>query len=150
LTVRDFEERLASQPPQIREQYATREAREKLLADMVRLEVLAQEARRRGLDRSPRIKVRVDELLVEEMMNSLFGSEESQAKTITDDEIRRYYDAHSAEFAGVRPGMARSLAEAETLIRARLAQEKRREAAARFTDDLVARAHVQTRRDLLP
>ena len=99
LTLQEFDERLASQPPNIRKQYATTEARERLLDEMVRLELLLDEAKRRGIDRSPRVKVRVSELIVEEMMNGLFGSEGAEASKITDQDVRNYYDAHSAEFS---------------------------------------------------
>ena len=243
LTLHEFDERLASQPPNIRAQYTATEARERLLEEMVRLELLLDEAKRRGFDQSPRVKVRVSELIVEEMMNTLFGSEGAEASKITDEDVRAYYDAHSAEFrapeerrasdivladrtkaeailrqlaarpgdeaffrqlarvesedprarasggdqgffseassivpaapireavfriprvgeigakvveseghfhvlmlTGVRPALVRNLDDVRTLIRARLAQEKRRDAIARFTDDLRTRARTR-------
>jgi peptidyl-prolyl cis-trans isomerase C len=249
LTLREFDERLASQPPTIRAQYATPEAREKLLEEMVRLELLVDEAKRRGIDRSPRVQVRVSELIVEEMMNSLFASEGAEASKITDEDVRRYYDSHSAEFrapeerragdivvgdrptaeavlrqvsahpgdevffrqrardgsgapttpassgdqgffseasssgpagpireavfrirrvgevgtevvesegrfhvlmlTGVRPALVRNLADVQTLIRARLTQERRRESIAKFTEDLRVRAHTRLNTALL-
>lgn len=148
LTVEEFQSRLAAMPPEMRAEYAAPAARERLLNDMVRLELLADEAKRRGVDRSPQVKVRVSELVVEEMMNGLFGSESAEAAKVTDDEIRRYYDAHAAEFrspAGVRP-----LDDVRTLIRARLAQEKRREAVARFVEDVRARAQPRVHPERLP
>lgn len=148
LTVAEFEARLSSLPPEIRAQYAEPAARERLLNDMVRLELLYDEAKRRGVDRSPSVKVRVSELVVEEMMNGLFGSEAIEAAGITEDEIRRYYDAHAAEFRS--PAGLRTLDDVRTLIRSRLSQEKRREAMSRFTDELRARAQPRVYLDHLP
>jgi parvulin-like peptidyl-prolyl isomerase len=242
LTLREFDERLASQPPSVRAEFANPEARERLLEEMVRLELLLDEAKRRGFDRTPRVRVRVSELIVEEMMSSLFGSEGAEASKITDEEVQSYYDAHSAEFStpeerrasdivfgdrpraeavfrqlgshpgdeaffrqrardergdtkgpggsgdgaffseqsstgpeaplreavfqlhrvgditkvvesggrfhvlmltGVRPALVRKPGDVQTLIRARLSQEKRRKAIAEFTDGLRSRANTR-------
>jgi len=148
LTVAEFEARLSSLPPEIRAQYADPAARERLLNDMIRLELLFDEAKRRGVDRSPSVKVRVSELVVEEMMNGLFGSEAVEAAGITEDELRRYYDAHAVEFRS--PAGLRTLDDVRTLIRSRLAQEKRREAMSRFTDELRARAQPRLYLERLP
>src|SRR6476659_9093674 len=59
ITLRDFDERLSRQPLALRIQYKSAEARRRLLDDMVRLELLADEARRRGIDRLPEVRDRI-------------------------------------------------------------------------------------------
>ena len=68
-------------------------ARKALLDDMIRMRVLAQEARRRGYDRDPQIMAAYDNLLV----NRLRGEVHAQVKP-TAPEIEAYYNAHLAEF----------------------------------------------------
>ena len=97
LTLREFDERLARLPRPLRAQYSSVEARRALLEQMVDLEVLADAARRRGVDRRPDVKVRISEILVEEMMNTLFGADDLKARQIADEDVQRYYDAHAAE-----------------------------------------------------
>jgi peptidyl-prolyl cis-trans isomerase C len=97
LTLRDFDERLSRQPPALRAQYKSVEARRRLLDDMVRLELLADEARRRGIDRSPEVRDRISELLAEELMNDVFATD-ARGNDVSDAEVQGYYDAHAAEF----------------------------------------------------
>ena len=98
ITRRQLEQGLAGQPKALQEEYKAPAARQELLERMVRLELLADEARRRGLDRQPEVQRRVNELLVEELMNQLFGEKALEATPITDADIQRYYEAHTAEF----------------------------------------------------
>jgi peptidyl-prolyl cis-trans isomerase C len=97
LTQRDFDERLSRQPPALRAQYRSVEARRRLLDDMVRLELLADEARRRGIDRSPEVRDRVSQLLAEELMNEVFATD-IKTGDVSDGEVQAYYEAHAAEF----------------------------------------------------
>ncbi|HVW29452.1 MAG TPA: peptidylprolyl isomerase [Polyangiaceae bacterium] len=97
LTLLDFDERLSRQPLALRVQYKNVEARRRLLDDMVRLELLADEARRRGIDQRPEIRDRISELLAEEVTNQVLATD-AKAGEISDDEVKAYYDAHSAEF----------------------------------------------------
>lgn len=97
LTLLDFDERLSRQPLALRVQYKDVEARRRLLDDMVRLELLADEARRRGIDRRPEIRDRISELLAEEVTNQVLATD-AKAGEVSDAEVKAYYDAHAAEF----------------------------------------------------
>jgi peptidyl-prolyl cis-trans isomerase C len=97
ITLRDFDESLSRQPLALRTQFKRVEARCRLLEDKVRLELLADEARRRGIDRSPEIRDRISELLAEELTNQILTTD-AKPGDVSDAEIQAYYDAHAAEF----------------------------------------------------
>ncbi len=138
ITLRDFDERLSRQPLALRMKYRSAEARRRLLDDMVHLELLADEARRRGIDRLPEIRDRISELLAEELTSEVFATE-ATASDVTDAEVKAYYDAHAAEF---HTPEVRELKDVAVLIRQRLRAEHRARALADFVDGLRARAHA--------
>jgi peptidyl-prolyl cis-trans isomerase C len=138
ITLRDFDERLSRQPLALRMQYRSADARRRLLDDMVRLEVLADEARRRGIDRLPEIRDRISELLAEELTSEVFATDTTTGD-VTDAEVKAYYDAHAAEF---HTPEVRELKDVAVLIRQRLRAERRTRAVADFVNGLRARAHA--------
>ncbi len=80
-----------------RVRYQTPESRKALLQEMINAELLAAEARRRGLDREPEVRARLHQALrdalLEEVRARLPGPEE-----IPEKEVRVYYDRHRADF----------------------------------------------------
>jgi peptidyl-prolyl cis-trans isomerase C len=97
LTLREFDERLSRQPLALRAQFKSVEARRHLLDDMVRLDLLAAEARRRKIDRLPEIRDRISELLAEELMNEVLTTN-AKPGDVSDADVQAYYDSHAAEF----------------------------------------------------
>jgi peptidyl-prolyl cis-trans isomerase C len=97
ITVGDIERQINRQPPFVRARYATMERKKELLHELVRLELMAKEAQRRGYDRDPEIV----ESLKRQMVNALV-SRDFDAKPKTGDvssaDIERYYLEHRAEF----------------------------------------------------
>ena len=97
ITVGDFAERLAEQSPYLRARYNSPERRREFLDNMVRFELLAAEAHRRGYDRLPEVDRTRKQMMIQQMMKDEF-EDRIKLTDITDDEIRRYYEAHPEEF----------------------------------------------------
>jgi peptidyl-prolyl cis-trans isomerase C len=97
ITLQGFDERLSRQPLALRARFRDVEARRRLLDDMVQLDLLADEARRRGIDRLPEIRDRVSELLAEELTREVFATD-AKSTDVSDAEVKAYYDTHAAEF----------------------------------------------------
>src|SRR5687768_1716361 len=55
ITVKQLQESINRQSPYIRARYASREQKRVFLDNMIRFEVLAREASRRGIDRDPEV-----------------------------------------------------------------------------------------------
>ncbi len=77
--------------------YQSPERRRLLLNEMIDLELLAQEARRRGLDKQPETQERLRQMLRDELLKDV-RREAKGADAISEAEVRKYYDEHREEF----------------------------------------------------
>jgi len=98
ITLGEFAERLGSQSPYLRARYNSAERRREFLENMVRFELLAAEAERRGFTKSDDVERVRRQVMVQQMMTDLFDKGGLKLTDITDDEIKRYYDEHITEF----------------------------------------------------
>lgn len=97
ITVGEFADRLAEQSPYLRARYNSPERRREYLDNLVRFELMALEAERRGLDELPEVERTRKQVMIQQMMKDQF-EDEVQLSDITDEEIRRYYEQHGDEF----------------------------------------------------
>lgn len=97
ITLGEFADELAAQPPNLRARFSTPERRREFLDSMVRFELLAQEAERRGLDEDPEVLRTRDQLLIQHMMRDLFEAE-MNPDSIDEEAVTAYYEAHIDEF----------------------------------------------------
>lgn len=86
---------IEEQPEALRAHYGTPSGREAFIAQLVRTELLVQEARRQGLERDPAVRGMVDRLLVQKLAERL------ELPPIDEDQLRAAYQAAQNEF--VRP-----------------------------------------------
>lgn len=105
ITLGEFERRLNAQAPFARSRYNTVERKRDFLNNMVQFEVLADEARRRGLDKDPEILLEVKQAMVRKMRAAELDKRMAKIE-IPDSELRAYYDAHEADY--VRPAKVRT------------------------------------------
>lgn len=81
-----------------RVRYQSPERRRRLLDEMIDVELLAGEARRRGLDREPEVRARIDQVLRElvllELREGLPGPE-----AVPEAEVRAHYAKHRDDFS---------------------------------------------------
>lgn len=71
-----------------------REIVDRLVADRL----LAQEARRRGLERDPVVRAAAERALVARLRALVLNPRAGDASAVTDDDTRRWYDAHPERF----------------------------------------------------
>lgn len=96
ITVGQFAEELASKGSFIRTRYNSPERRRELLDQMIRFELLAQEAHRRGYDRLPEVERSRKQMMIRHYLEQRF--EQGGPETISADDVRAYYEAHPTEF----------------------------------------------------
>lgn len=77
--------------------YQTPDRQKQLLDEMIELELLAQEAERRGLDREPEVQLRLAQALRDEVLEDLRRSLPAP-ETLSEREVRDYYESHQNEF----------------------------------------------------
>ena len=81
-----------------RMRYQSPDRRKRLLDEMVEIELLAQEAKRRGLDKAPETQERVRQVLRDQLLEEIKKSGPA-ANDIPEADLRAYYDSHKDEFA---------------------------------------------------
>lgn len=104
ITVDDYLARLEEQPPFIRHRYNTLERKKELLDNIVRSELLAQEAMRRGFLDDPEVQATLKKILVQKLMRVEF--EQTDGGEIPEAELRAFYDANLADY--VKPERVRA------------------------------------------
>jgi parvulin-like peptidyl-prolyl isomerase len=97
----DIDAKTVNLPPQIRSRFETPAGRKQLLEQVVLTSLLAQEARRLGIDKQDdivkKIKEVTDNVIVQELNRQIVSRE----ITLSDQEIEKYYNENKEDF--VRP-----------------------------------------------
>jgi len=128
-----MEEAIAKQPPYVRARYTSVETKREFLEGMIRQEILANEALRRGLDKAPEVITATKTMLVTLLMREEFDSKLAP-EAVTDDEIAAYYQAHIADYTTAEEVRASALvmttlAQAKTAVAQARSPEKASNAA---------------------
>jgi parvulin-like peptidyl-prolyl isomerase len=97
ITLGEYAATLDRMDPFERLRYQSPDRRKQLLDELVDLELLAAEARRRGLDKQPETQERVRQMLRDELLTRVRAAVPAP-NDIPDAEARRYYDEHRDDF----------------------------------------------------
>ncbi|HKP56383.1 MAG TPA: peptidyl-prolyl cis-trans isomerase [Polyangiales bacterium] len=98
ITLGEFADRLGGQSPYLRARYNSPERRREFLDNMVRFELLATEASKRGFDKSEDVSRIRKQMMVQQMMQELFDKQGLKLSDIGEAEIKSYYEANKSEF----------------------------------------------------
>jgi peptidyl-prolyl cis-trans isomerase C len=119
ITLGEFADRLGGQSPYLRARYNSPERRREFLDNMVRFELLALEANKRGFDKSEDVARVRKQMMVQQMMQDLFDKDGLKLSDIGEAEIKSYYDANKAEFE--KPAQVRA---SQILLKDKVAADK--------------------------
>lgn len=97
ITVKQLQDSINRQSPYIRARYQSKEQKRVFLDNLVRFEVLAKEAERRGLDKDPEViqtmkSAMITKLLKDELERGL------KPEDVPDADMKAYFEAHKDEF----------------------------------------------------
>jgi parvulin-like peptidyl-prolyl isomerase len=95
ITVEEFKARLSEQPAFVRARFDSPEKKRELLDNLIQQELLAQEARRRGVDKDPEIQATLEKLMVQKLVRTVA---ESSVGTVEEAEVRKSYEANLDEY----------------------------------------------------
>ena len=124
ITLGEFEATLERMDPFERMRYQSQDRRKRLLDEMIEVELLSQEAKRRGLDKAPETQERLRQILRDQMLEDLRKSAPAP-NDVTEPELKAYYEAHRDEFAEPeRRRVAGIVLESQSLAKPVLAQAK--------------------------
>jgi peptidyl-prolyl cis-trans isomerase C len=97
ITLSDVQQRIDALDPFSKARYSSPEQRKRFLENLVRFEVLAREAEKRGYDRDPDVQRALKNQMIQVFLRKELD-EKLKAEPITDADVARYYKEHEAEF----------------------------------------------------
>lgn len=97
ITLGEFAATLERMDSYERLRYQSADRRKQLLDELIDLQLLAEEAQRRGLDKQPETQERVRQMLRDELLAQVRASVPAPSD-ISDVDARRYYDEHRDDF----------------------------------------------------
>ena len=97
ITVGDFQERLNKQSPYIRARYTSVERKKEFLDNLVRFEVLAKEAKKRGFDTDAEVVRTMKQVMIQKLMKVEFETR-VKPEDVTDAEMSKYFEEHKTEY----------------------------------------------------
>ncbi|HEY5675663.1 MAG TPA: peptidyl-prolyl cis-trans isomerase [Myxococcales bacterium] len=104
ITADEVKERLNETSPFLRARYTTVERKKEFVENLIRNELLAQEAVRQGFDKSPAVKEQAKRAMIQELIKHQLD-EKLTGADISEDEMKKFYQLHIDEF--VKPERAR-------------------------------------------
>lgn len=97
ITLGDYAATIERMDPFERLRYQSADRRKQLLEEIIQVELLAQEAKRRKLDQQPETQERIRQLLRDELLRETRRSVPAPAE-IPEAEVREYFEKHRDEF----------------------------------------------------
>jgi peptidyl-prolyl cis-trans isomerase C len=97
ITVADVQERINKQSPFVRARYTSNEKKKEFLDSLIRFEVMANEAKRRGFDNDPEVLRVMKQQMISKFLQKDFESK-LKVEDVPDAEVQKYYSEHPAEF----------------------------------------------------
>ena len=97
ITLGEYAETLERMDPFERLRYQSPDRRKQLLNEMIQVELLAEEAKRRGLDKQPETQERLRQMLRDELLRDVRRGAPAPGD-LPEVDVRAYFDAHHDEF----------------------------------------------------
>lgn len=104
ITVDELKAKMDEQAPFIRARYDTAERKREFLDNLIRFELLAQEAKKRGYENDPEVQTAMKKTMVQKLMRAEFD-DAKDAGEIPETELRAFYDSNITDY--VKPERAR-------------------------------------------
>jgi len=97
ITVGDVQERINKQSPFIRARYTTLDKKKEFLDNLVRFEVMAGEAQKRGYDKDPEVQRVMKQQMISKFLQKDFESK-VKVEDVPEADVEKYYKDHPEEF----------------------------------------------------
>jgi peptidyl-prolyl cis-trans isomerase C len=97
ISVGEFQERINRQAPYIRARYTSLEQKKEFLDNIIKFEVLAKEAFKRGFDQDPEVVRTMKQVMITKLMKDEFETKFTP-DSISEEELRTFYKTNEAEY----------------------------------------------------
>ncbi|OGS45098.1 MAG: hypothetical protein A2539_05875 [Elusimicrobia bacterium RIFOXYD2_FULL_34_15] len=137
-------------PPYLQDTYKSKEKQLEFLKDYIITELLFDSAKRRNYDKDPEIIKKIDQMKKGLIVQKLIEDEIKNKVSVSDDEIKLYYEAHKKEFIDKKDKQEKqkSLDEAREQIKNTLLQEREQHAYRDMVEKLLKAEKVTIYEDI--
>lgn len=97
ISVGEFTDRINKQSPYIRARYTSIERKKEFLQNLIRFEVLAKEAQKRGFDKDAEVVRTMKQVMIQKLTKDIIDNS-VKLTDIADDELKKFYDEHIDEY----------------------------------------------------
>jgi peptidyl-prolyl cis-trans isomerase C len=97
ITVGDVQERINKQAPFVRARFSAPEKKKEFVDNLIRIEVMAKEAERRGYDKDPEVVRVMKQQMISKFLQKDFESK-LKVEDVADADVEKYYKDHPEEF----------------------------------------------------
>lgn len=101
----DYKDRMEKQSPYIRSRYDSLEKKKEFLDNMIRFELLAQEAIKKGYDKDPEVLRAAKQVMTQKLMTEEFDAKLKEDQ-VPEADKQKYYEEHKSEYN--KPAMRRA------------------------------------------
>lgn len=102
ITEADLERELKSIPPFAQQLFTGKEGKQKFLEELIKKELLYQEALKKGLDKEPDYKTRVEDFKKITLVGKLLEKEIEAKASVTMQDVQNYYNNNKDEFSEIK------------------------------------------------
>src|SRR5688572_46467 len=97
ITVAELQDRINKQSPYVRARYNSLEQKKEFLDTIIRFEVLAREAKKRGYDEDPEVVRTMKQVMIQRLLKEEFESR-VKPEDISEEEMKKYFDGHLSDY----------------------------------------------------
>jgi peptidyl-prolyl cis-trans isomerase C len=98
ITVEDFKKEVETLPPYLRPMAETAEGKKELLDTMIVREIIMQQAKKDGLDKSPAVAEKMAELKQRVIVEAFLKKKIEEQANISDADLQKFYDQNKDKF----------------------------------------------------
>lgn len=98
ITTGDFKHELENLPPYLKPMADTPEGKKELLDTMVVRELILQQAKKDGLDKSPEVAAKLEELKKRVVVESFLKKKVEEQAKVSDEEMKKFYEENKDKF----------------------------------------------------
>jgi peptidyl-prolyl cis-trans isomerase C len=126
ITLHEVQQRIDALDPYSRARFSSPDQRKKFLENLVRFEVLAREAEKRGYDRDPEVQRALKNQMIQVFLRKELD-DKLKAEPITDADVARYYQEHEAQYRQPEQVRVSQILVADRALAEKIASEARAE-----------------------
>ena len=98
ITTDDFKKEVENLPPYLRPMAETPDGKKELLDTMIVREIIMQQAKKDGLDKSPEVAAKMEELRQRVIVEAFLKKKIEEQANISDADLRKFYDENKDKF----------------------------------------------------